>query len=364
MKKNVLLIIFLCLSSVFFAIAPKKVPPEEYSWILLEAAQVDFDGGKFGEALNLALKAKENRRLESTYEYAVLEKAITPRQVTRVGNHFEDVILILKERDETEAVQIINYYIDLYGTARFDESIKNLAEWIRQKEVYPEADYLIGKIYQLEGEYVTAAKYYDSAFKNSLFLDVPEQKINILYSQAKLAEDMGDMKQCEEYLTLIIHNDSHFTDRVLLDSFTRTVNTDKPESINNFFLLYRAESRLTLNALHELCDIYENQKQKKRALECTCLGAVEGFTHIHKSLEERDSDYKYDTFRKFLSDCAEYPDIIRWASDNHVWEFFFEMADRAGSSGSLVFASKMFEDLANACPDSYWKAKALNRLVK
>lgn len=341
-----------------------KVTPEEYSWRILEQAQVFYDNGKFGEALNLAIKAKENRQRESSYEFDILEKALTPRQVTRVGTHFDDVLVVLKERDEAEAVSIINYYLDLHGSAYFDESVSSLAEWIKNKGVYPEADYLIGKIYQLEGEYATAEKYYESAFKNSSFLDIPEQKTDILYSQAALARDMNKTDDYEKYLILIISRDPHFEDRVLLDSFLRTIKADRKENVDRFFLLYRSESKMTLNALYEITELYERQKQTERSLECACLGAVEGFTHMHEALLERDSDYKYGKFEDFLIECTKYPDIAKWASDNHVWEFFFLMADKAGNSGSLVFASKMFSTLSNACPDRYWSSKAGNRLIK
>jgi len=364
MKKIIAAFCLIITPFMLFAKTPKKVKPEDYSWRILEKAVVEFDSGNFGDAMTLALKAKESRKQESTYEYYILNKAVTARPVSRVGNHFKDVIKILNERDEYEAVNIINHYLDLHGVDFFVENIHHMVDWIKDKAVYPEADYLLGRIYQLEGEYTVADNYYEQAFKNARFLDIPDQKYDILYSRASIAKESGDLEKYENILTLILSENPGFLNETLMNACVRTVKNDKAENVDKFFMLYRSESNLTLNALFDISKVYEKQENADLTFKVYCLGSIESFTHILASLEERDADYKYSTFSDFLIECSKYPDIVKWASENHVWEFFYLLGEESAQNGSLLFARKLFYDMSYNCPDSYWKAKAAHCLIK
>lgn len=364
MKKIFLFSCILIFSLLCGGAAPKKVSVENMSWRLLEKAYVLYDNADFGEALDMATKAKESRAQESNYEFTVLDKATNPKQVMRVGAHFEDVIKILQERDEIEAVAIIKKYIELHGTAFFNESIRNLITWLKEKSVYPEADYLIGKIYQLEGEYVIADKYYQDAYRNSKFLDIPDEKFDILYSMAKLAKEGKDIEKYENVLTLILSHNEGFSNKVLLDAMVRLVKTDKAENVDRFFVLFRSDCDLTLNALYQIISVYEGQEAKELVLKCVCLGTIEAFTHLNNCLVERDSDYKYTTFENFLTECGKYPEIVEWCSNNYVWELFNLLGQKSIDNNCLIFGRKVFYELSKNCPDEYWRNSAHYKLVK
>lgn len=363
MKKIISVFLILITPFILFAKTPKKVKPADYSWRILEKAVVQYDSGNFGDAMTLALKAKESRKQESTYEFYILDKAVTARPVSRVGNHFNDVIKILKERDEYEAVSIINQYLELHGAEFFNENIHNMVNWIRDKAVYPEADFLIGKIYQLEGEYTVADNYYEQAYKNSRFLDIPDQKFEILFARSSIAKESNDIDKYENILTLILSENPGFLNKTLGEACIRTIKDDKAENVDIFFMLYRSQSNLTLNALYDISKVYEKQNNSEEAFKTVCIGTLESFTHIVESLEQRDSDYKYSKLSDFFIECSKFEDVSRWSSENHVWEFFYLLGEKSAQNGSFLFARKIFYDMSKYCPDSYWKSKAAHKLV-
>ena len=85
----------LAFSFAFPVTAPKHPDSMNVSWRVLENAQVAYDSTMYGEALNLANKAKESRRAEIEWENYILESALSPLAVRRVGDFFSDVLNIL-----------------------------------------------------------------------------------------------------------------------------------------------------------------------------------------------------------------------------------------------------------------------------
>ncbi len=357
----VILLFFNLTTIVMSQIAPPKPESANCSWRTLDSAVKAFDERDYSKALNLAIKAKDNRHAEIDWEYYILESALSPYQVRREGEKFMDVLPVLKERDETEAITLINKYLSLKGESFFNDSVYSLLEWVKSTEVYPEADYLIGKIYQLEGEYKTAYDYYEQARCESDYLDIPSQKIDILYSMSDLAIQSDNVEQYEQILVLILNEDKNFKNQTLLDSFIRTIDTDKASNFDRFFMLYRADFSPSSPCLRKMSDLYESRQEYKKSLECISLLVMESFTHIFSSIQERDKGYKYTTMIDFFNKCSDYPDIIQWCQQNKVWESFYLMADKIEKRGKVKFAKEIFFVMSISVPDLYWAAEANQR---
>lgn len=358
MKKNLFVFCILLFSFDLFA----QTENSEFSWKILETAQVEFDNANYGVSLNLCNKAKSKRKEELLYEYNMLDISLSPRQVKRVGEEFKDVIPVLQEREQKESLRIIDNYIKIYGSEFFNNSVYELLSWLKAKQVYPEADFLIGRIYQLEGEYITAQKFFESARKEAKYLDIPDFEYEILYAMVNLAKEIEDYDQLEKLLLLILDKDENFRDTVLQSALLRTIDTDSEVNVDKFFMLYRAESNFSIRAIYELANLYEKKGDSESSLKCYALCSVEAFTHIYNIIVEKDPSYKYFTFADFLYKCSLYDDIVKWGMDNNIWKMFFEFSDSVGKSGKLVFARKLYTDISVACPDSYIRTLASTRI--
>ena len=366
MRKIFRLACFAFFVSVFFADinAASFSDSGEASWKIFQRAEVEFDSGNYGRALELANSAKAARNDESLYDYQTIDTAISVRQVIRAGDSFSGVISVLSERDEKNAVNIINKYLEKYGIEYFSDSVQNMLSWIKERAVYPEADYLIGKIYQLEGEYDTALSFYEKARVNADYLDIPDQLTDVLYSMAYIARLKNNPENYEQLLLLIINNDSSFKNQILLSSLLRTVDSDSAANVDKFFLLYRSDNIRSVRALYLLSELYSSIGEEELALKYTALAAVETFTHIFDTICERESAYKYTTFADFLDKCSEHDDIIRWGQNNYAWEIFFMFAQRCDLRGKTAFAEKLYFDMAEKMPDLYYKTISQNKISK
>lgn len=333
------------------------------SWKILENAQLKFDSGNYGESLNLANKALNQRKYEVNSEYNILDIAITPAQVRRAGEDIKEVLNVLVEREQKDAVSVIEKYLKLYGKDFFDNNIHNLVNWLKNKAVYPEADYLIGQIYQMEGEFNTAVNFYNKAYSEKEYLDIPDIEFDILYSLAYLYKINDDLDKFEKTLLLILDDDSYFKNELLKSSVLRNIDLDRAENVDRLFYLYRAESKYSLKALYELSFIYESRDDEDKALVCSALAAIEAFTHIFNTIIEHDSRFVYTDLKMFLVECSKYEEIVNWGRNNNVWESFYLFAERAGKHGKLVFAQELYLVLSQSIPDEYYRALCAKRII-
>ena len=365
MKKIFLSLCFLLTFSLLFSqVVPKKPESSEFSWRILQDAQFSFDKGEISRAMNLANKAKANRVAESDYEVYILDVALSPLAVRRAGEDFDVVLEVLKERDQTEAISIINRYLELYGAKFFQYSVHKMEDWVEEKRVYPEADFLIGKIYRLEGEYKTAIDFYEKARLESSFLDIPDQIYDILYEMADLLKHQGETEKYKQALLLILDNDSNYKDMVLRRAMLKIIDADKPANVDRFFNLFRVSSPKTLNALYNISLIFEEEGETENSLFSSALGSVESFSHILDSISGRDANYEYTTLADFLKKISEYEDILLWCEQNHFWDNFIAFCKKVSERGDVIYANAMLDVIANNSHDSYTRAAARSNMVR
>ena len=364
MKKLILFAVLLLSFSLFAQVVPKKPVSSEFSWRILQDAQFAYDKGEFSKAMNLANKAKANRVAESDYEVYILDVALSPLAVRRAGENFDSVLEVLKERDQTEAISIINRYLSLYGEKFFQYSVHKMEDWVEAKRVYPEADFLIGKIYRLEGEYKTAIDFYEKAHLESSFLDIPDQIFDILYEMADLMLHQHENEKYKQALLLILDNDSNFKDNVLRRAMLKIIDADKASNVDRFFDLFRASSPKTLNALYNISVIFEEEGEVENSLFASALGTIESFGHILDSISGRDANFEFKSLAVFLNKIGEYEDISLWCEQNHFWDNLIAFCKKVAARGDIIYANATLEVIAENSPDPYTRAAAKASIIR
>lgn len=358
--------LFFCSIFIFFAFniysqnnIPKFLSSEDRSRRVLEKAELAYDIGNYDDAVYLVEKAKENRNLEIDWTVNILTEALKPVAVQKVGDEITDVLVILNERNSKIAVNVIEEIIDLLGIDYFNNSINNLLTFIKKFYNYPEADYLSGKLFFLEGEYSLSKEFFLKAWQNRDVLDIPNIKYDILYDIAKICELQEDYDDYEKTLLLIIFDEQEqLNNDMLLRSFEIVKTPD------DFFNMFRNNNYFSLNALILLCDFYKKNNENKKALEMSLTGVITAISRIEEVLKERDYTYKYTTVENLFKYAVKYSDINEWATKNNIWKGFYDFATLALKNNKLKYADTFFNCLYFYCPDKYWMKMSFSQLLK
>ena len=366
MKKTFILtaLIAFALCGAAFAQHPVKPKVSEQSWRVLAKAQVAFERGAYGEAISLCEAAKESRAKELKWNNYVMQNTLNSPEVKKKGPFISDLIPVLENREDFDALEIINYWLGKRGAQYFDNSLPALAEYLKRLAEYPECDFLLAKIYRLEGEYEMAFRFLENARVQSDLLDVPAQKFDILYETADLARASGDKKKLEASLLLIVADDGLYKDDASKRAMARSAALKRKDLVDYFFMLHRYSAPASIKAYFELGRLRKEQKLARDAWNMTANGVVCAFTWTLEILRDRSPEYSFGSLKGFFAECGRYEDVMAWAGKTQVWKGFYDMALRAKECGFEKFGASLLEIMADSCPDQYWAAAAKNSLPK
>ena len=358
-------ILFLCVTLMPLSaqyISTLRKPTGAEDWYVLRQAQNAYEMNDYGQALKLAESAKQKRRQVAEWESYVLDQTQKNSKVRKSGDYLDDMMPELKAASFDDALEIINAKLASYGKDQFHNKFSEICKWIAKGDLYPEADFLIGKIYKLEGEVELASKYLNSAYENVIRLDVPDVKYDILYELASLADLQDDGEAYEKNLLAILKDDKLYTNPGFRSALVRLINANKKDSVDKFFLLYRSTNDISIKALELLNEYYTKIGENEKALYCAALGSVASVTKIEGVLKDRLIDYSYEDFSDLLTKAAMYDDVVLWGNENNIWKLFYNLAHTSAVCGKDIFSQNLFEILSTYEPEEYWRQKAASRL--
>lgn len=362
--KIAFLTVFALFINSTFANNPLKPKDLDGSWKTLQKAQSAFDRADYSSAMSLVTECLSQRKKEVEYIDFRLANSLKPYQVRRVGDAIGDVVAVLNERQEYETVSIINKWVDLLGKDFFDDSIQKLKEYLLSRIDYPEAYFLIAKIYKIEGEFNMSLTYLEKAWKAESLLEIPAQVNEILYETADIAEYNGEFDKQEKTLLLIAQKSGRFGDENLKRAIIRTSKSTKEDNSSRFFTLYRIDAPTTLKAYSKLSEYYNRKRDYEKAYLTNAYAVLIAFTHINSILEERESDYSYENLDQFFKEIERYSDISRWCNENGFWQSFYNLYDYGIKMKFIKFPVDIAKVLSKSCPNNYFKNAAKNQIDK
>lgn len=366
MKKIVIVfsVLLMAYSALCAQVRPKKPRDLAGDIKLLRRVLIEFDDGKYGEALRLANDAKTARREIVAWEADTLSYALKPREVQKANGVLSDVLSVLKKREDYDAVEIIERYVGKKSSSFFNNSADALVSYVSTRLSFPEADRLIGRIYALEGEYSLAKQYLINAWQNAPLLDVPDEQYDILYELSDIAFIEKNFDDYEKDLLLIVSGDSLLKNESFERAFMLIVQNNEAGAMEKFFTLFRSEDYAALAAYFKLARYYEERGFSDKALKAFALGSLTAFTKMHNTVKARDPEFEYKNLSLFFTEIKRFPDIVDWASERQLWKGFSDFADCVRKAGNERFAFDLYAALANSAPDDYWKKRSALKLAK
>ncbi len=341
----------------------KNVVKGEEDWRYLKMAENAFVSGDLGKAISCAETAKQNRKQNNDWKIYTLENTLRLADVRRAGDLIEDVVPVLLSHNQTDAVNILRTVQTGKNGDSFKGSFSAILAYLAEDYYYPEADYLMGKVYRLEGETDLAFEYMNSAYEHADKLDVYDVRFDILYDLADLSYDTEKESDYEKYLLSVLKDDNVYRDDGLYKAMNRIITENKPESVEKFFLLYRCENYHSLQALEGLSVYYLTRGEKEKALRCSSMASIIAVTKITSSLKSRLTDYSYVSLEDTLNRVASQTDIVSWGNNNGIWELYYNFASICYATGNTRFAGELFAVLSRSEPVEYWRTLSYRRLA-
>ncbi|ULQ59829.1 hypothetical protein K7I13_00245 [Brucepastera parasyntrophica] len=368
MKKILFTLLGLCFFSAAAFAAPVifETASGRTVWQIMEQAEIAFEKGELGESLALAENARIRHTESVQHVISLINNALGSREVQRAGDDINLVYAVLQTRNETEVTDALDAVFLKYPARSFSNSMKNLSDWLQKRLVYPEADMLVARIYEAEGEYPLALSFYESAWQNRDFLDIPETKFRIAYSMADISYNMGNYGAREKYLLLVLMDDPVFgqpgNESGILRAMMRTVQTEK--NIDKFFLLYRHSNINALKAYQDLTSfyLYDSEKRLDRAFPVAVLAACVSLTAMTEAIKLVDPEYVYTNFADAMDRSGRNYRISEWIAREKILDSFLLLASVLSERGEIEQARSIWSTLMIYCAEKTVAEKAAGEL--
>ena len=321
---------------------------------------IDFyNNQEYGKALKYAEDSIVYKKDLIQSEVNLLVNSLAPKEVSSVGEKIDNVLKILTEREDKDAIDIINKYLKLKGYDFFQDSISNLLNYIKGNIDFPEADKLIGDVYKIDTEYDFAKYYYEKALKKSEILNIPNEKYEILYMLADIEYLQNNFSEMEKWLLMIIAEDNNYKNKALQTSLVNTINKNNKKAVEDFFKLYRADGIYCIQAYDKLSSYYKENNQTEKALFFSSLSVLTIFSRLYDYIEKRESDFKYTDFASFLKELTFHQDLLDWCDEMSFWKKLNEFSRIVAFSGNNEFSKSLLRILMKNIPVEYYQKEAV-----
>lgn len=329
---------------------------------LFRQAKLYYESQEYGKALRSAEDALYYRKSQIEKEKQIIINTLSSPQVKRAGDKISNIMPVLKEREEIDSVELINYYVKKKGLEYFDDSITQLQKYIAEQEFYPEAQKLIGDIYKLEGEYQFAEEYYKTALSHSDIFDIPDEKFEILYLLVDISQLQEDYDQMEIRLLNIIGTEQYQKNASLVRAIKNTLSKNDKNVVQKFFDLYRLQNVYSLKAYTMLAEYYYSLNEYEKAFDYCSLAVLTGFTRMYEIVDKRNISFEFTGIESLLQELIYHEDIIEWGKSNNIWYSFSLLCQISDKMGYNQFAFDLLCILARSVPEKYWQQEAVLKL--
>ncbi len=260
------------------------------------------------------------------------------------------------------------------GKAAFESrdittAMEYILEAVETMDEYPEAEYWLGRVYAAQGQAVMAEEQYRRALNLAIYLRVPDDRFQILYSLAELLLKTGGSRRSESELILMEIADSEgasSSSEVELEH--RYIEYFVTRGLDELLYLYRSELRQSLKARRMLGEIaWEDGRYRSSLLHSlrtilSLLSTVSGQYREYRpewrfdiNLEEDarypDRDVRYPGDLDGAAELLElvrdhYPLLLQWLGDSGFWPQFYLLSVSLYAEGYVERAESLWRFLA------------------
>jgi tetratricopeptide (TPR) repeat protein len=213
---------------------------------------------------------------------------------------------------------------------------------------FPEAEAAIGDIYVEEGEVDLAQIQYEKAYNLRNAFYIPDMQYGVLYKMAHLFEGLGQYKQMEDKLTLIVRDDKRFVETATSRLRTQIEKNFFDKGLDRVLVLYNYLDTFSAPAHSRLGWFYYRTGRYAPSASQLLFSTIYRVSSVEQYLAERDVDFRYSTITDLMTIIGRSPDLLRFAGDVELFRDLYYLAGSTYVLGYPERAAAIWKALAAA----------------
>lgn len=246
---------------------------------------------------------------------------------------------------EREIYQLPSWLILEYGRKAFGEQELGVALRYAREAIekeggfFPEAEILIGDVFDADGNPDLALRQYQKALDSSRQLYILGDKYQILYKMAAIYGNRDDYGNYEQSLRMILDDDEMYHQAVRTDLGDKMVSMLMEEGLDKLLILYRLQSYHSLQAHSSLGMLYAEQENLEKSALHYLFSVVTVFSRCIEEYKLYDPVYIFENSNDFLALTKRYEAIQNYIAETELYLDMFNLGTimlSLGAASDLV----------------------------
>ena len=294
-------------------------------WITLEEGKRSFRTGSYGNALKFFEDARENRRRYYEKMERDLITVLSIPEVRRLGDYLDHLEIYIEREFRRDAADALGELFYRVPKRTLNNSSRAALAALGRLKNYPEAEYWIGEVYRMEGEFGIALAQYQKAYNDRELMENPGFGIEILYRIAdirRLRREHGEMARA---LDDILKADAFWS----RESFNRSnlLRSLENNGINRFLLLFR-HNEPAMEKAHRYLGLYYYESGRHDAATGHLLFAfLIQNSFIINAMIQSQYNYSFTSLESLMNDISRRRDLLGYVEETEYYKTLFFLAN-------------------------------------
>jgi tetratricopeptide (TPR) repeat protein len=331
-------------------------------WYTLEQGKRYFRSGDYGEALVAFEGARDQRRsLYRRMEQDLIDLLSIP-DVRRLGDSLDLVEEYIAERGHIAAADALAELYYRTPRASLGNSAQAALAAIGRFKEFPDAEYWIGEVYRVEGEYGIAIKQYERALEQRTLLETPGFDLEILYKIADIHRLRQEYVAMEERLLEILSRDSLWQEDT--SSFIRTamMRTLENEGVGRFLTLYRYSNQDVERAHRLLGFYYHALGRHNRGAEHLIFAFLIQNSVMIEEILRTEFDFTFSSLEALMAETLRRGALQIYMEDVEYYKTIYYLGTSLNGSGKSQPARELWSFLSRRDDAWEWSARSTAQL--
>ena len=328
-------------------------------WITLEEGKRCFRTGAYGDALRFFEDSRENRK---NY-YAKMERdLITVLSIHAVRMLGDDLSLLERYIEKEFRVDAADALKELYYRVpreRLRNSSNSALTELGRLKNYPEAEYWLGEVFRMEGEFNIALAQYQKAYDQRTLLENPEFRTEILYKMADVRLLRREYAEMTKTMEEILKDDTLWS----RESFTRSTMLRSLETngVNRFLMLFRHKEPAMEKAHRTMGLYYYSNGRHDRAAEHLLFAFLIQNSVLIDALLTSQYDYTFSNLPNLIDDISRRRDLVGYLDGIEYYKTLYYLANSLYGINRRASAREIWTFLRDNAAGE-WRERGLSQL--
>jgi tetratricopeptide (TPR) repeat protein len=347
---------------VFFLFLYLQTPAAQQGspwWYTLEEGKRHFRQGQYGDALRCFETARDSRKNFYAKKEQDLITVLSLHGVRRLQDDLGLIEIYIEKEFRVDAADALKELYYRVPREKLHNSARRALSELGRLKAYPEAEYWIGEVYRMEGEYGIALAQYQKVYDQRTLLEIPDFTTGVLYKIADLRRLRREYAEMTTALEEIIHTDGLWG----RESFDRSNMLQSLENngVNRFLVLFRHKEPAVERAHRILGLYYYASGRHSRAADHLLFAFLIQNSVLIDVLVKSRYDYAFTSLEDLLRDLAGNREVQSYITEVEYYRAMYYLANSLYGSNRRRSAREIWTFLSGNAP-AEWRGRAAAQL--